>query len=200
MQLILFFNGWGMNESIISNIKKDIEADIFCINYPYKVPNINYKNYSKIFVIGWSFGVFYATKFLETFEFPHISIAINGTPFPIGEFGIPEKLFNLTLNTLNDDNFKKFFVNMGAPLSYFPKNFSIDKLKKELLDIKFSRENSIFKFNKVFLGAKDRIIPFNRQFKYFKDQCSNIKTMDCEHFPFDILNSWRIIISETFEF
>lgn len=200
MQLILFFNGWGMNESIISNIKKDIKADIFCINSPYKVPNINYKNYSKIFVIGWSFGVFYATKFLETFEFPYISIAINGTPFPIGEFGIPEKLFNLTLNTLNENNFKKFFINMGAPLSYFPKNFSIDKLKKELLDIKFSRENSIFKFNKVFLGAKDRIIPFNRQFKYFKDQCSNIKTMDCEHFPFDILNSWRIIISETFEF
>lgn len=200
MQLILFFNGWGMDNSVISNIEREENIEVICLSYPYSIPNINFKNYSKIYVIGWSFGVFYAIKFLENFNFPYISIAINGTPFPIGDFGISEKLFNLTLKTLNEDNFKKFFLNMGAPLSLFPKDFSIKKLEKELLDIKLSLPLKSFKFDKVFLGAKDRIIPFNRQFKFFKNICSNIKIINCEHFPFYILNSWRSIICETSEF
>lgn len=193
MQLILFFNGWG---DINLSLPPCKDFDIFIINYPYTIPEINYENYSNIYVIGWSFGVYYAALFLKQNNIKAKKIAINGTTMPIGSFGIPEKIFNLTLNNLSIENLKNFYINSGIPLNYFPKQPDIVELKNRLLEIKnfISIEN--FGFDIAFLCKKDRIIPYRNQFNFYKNTNTKIISLECGHFPFEILKDWSYILYE----
>lgn len=201
MHLVLFFNGWGMNSNIIENLICDNYIEVHCLNYPYIVNNIDFSKYKKICVIGWSFGVYYASRFLlEHKELNCSSIAINGVPYIIGKYGISPKMFKLTLETLSLDNLKKFYINMELPLEYFYKTPNLDKLKIELENILYNPLESHHTFNKIFLGKYDRIIPYSKQLKFYEKEASTITTLECGHYPFDILKKWRDIIGEEDEF
>lgn len=200
MQLILFFNGWGMNETIIENLSIDSSFKLICINFPYKIENIDFKIFTKIYVIGWSFGVSYAAEFLANNPTLNcFSIAINGHTDIIGKFGISPKMFKLTLETLNESNFKKFFLNMGCPLNLFPNTIDINYLKYQLEIFSNRKTYTKIKFNKIILGNLDRIIPYSKQIKFYENY-DNVITLNCNHYPFDKLNTWRKIISETPKF
>ncbi|MEG1582952.1 MAG: DUF452 family protein [Cetobacterium sp.] len=201
MQLIMFFNGWGMDENAIKHLILDSGYKLECINFPYLTDHINFSNFEKIFVIGWSFGVFYASKFI--LENPHLkcySIAINGTPYIIGPFGISPKMFNLTLETLSNENIFKFYDNMGASRQLLTKAPNLKQLQNELIYILENQPSKHASFDKVFLGKMDRIIPYSKQLKFYQKDSRNIISLDCEHYPFKAFTNWRNIISETNEF
>nr|WP_307775037.1 pimeloyl-ACP methyl esterase BioG family protein [uncultured Cetobacterium sp.] len=201
MQLIIFFNGWGMNEKILKNISLDKNFELLHIGFPYKVPKINFTSYEKIFVIGWSFGVFYASKFL--LENPNLncfSIAINGTPYTIGEFGISPKMFKLTCDNLSLATLKLFYKNMGVYEEIDFDNVDIQNLQLELFELQSNTFDKHHIFNKAFLGKNDRIIPYSKQLKFFTKEKTNIVTLECEHYPFKVLTNWGKIINENNEF
>lgn len=201
MHLILFFNGWGMDSSVVDSLICDDYIEVCCINYPYTVKNIDFSKYKKIYVIGWSFGVYYASKFLlENASLNCSSIAINGVPYTIGEYGISLKMFKLTLDTLSLDNLQKFYDNMGLPSKYFCKSPNLDSLKLELENILHTSPDNHHTFDKVFLGKYDRIIPYSKQLKFYEKEVSSITTLQCNHYPFDIIKSWREIIGKEDEF
>ena len=93
MKLILFFNGWGMDEKIHPKIQDTNEYELISLKYPYICPRIDFEKYEDIYVIGWSFGVYYANLYLNSLEYLEniTAIAINGTPELIGENGIKKK-------------------------------------------------------------------------------------------------------------
>lgn len=199
MQLIIFFNGWGMNEKAVSSLEIDKNFEIIIINYPYILPDFDFEKYEKIYFIGWSFGVYYMCKHIGSYKNKKnfISIAINGTPFPIGKFGINEKIFNSTLENLNLENLKRFYKNMGASFeSISPQNISLTKLKEELLEIKKFNLSDIEKINYAIIGKKDRIIPYKNQYLYFKKNDIPIIELDIDHYPFYDLKNWRDIIEK----
>lgn len=201
MHLILFFNGWGMDSNIVENLICDDCFEVHCLNYPYIVNNLDFSKYKKIYVIGWSFGVYYASKFLlENNELNCASIAINGVPYIIGKYGISSKMFRFTLETLSLDNLKKFYTNMELPLEYFCKTPNLNKLKTELENILYNSPNSHYTFDKVFLGEHDRIIPYSKQLKFYEKEASTIITLQCSHYPFNVIKSWRDIIGKENEF
>lgn len=199
MQLIIFFNGWGMNEQAISTLDNNSEFEVLVINYPYNPPIFNFDRYEKIYFIGWSFGVYYMSRFLASYENRDkiISIAINGTPHPIGIFGINEKIFNYTLENLNLESLKKFYKNMGTSFDELsPKNISLIKLKNELLEIKNCTSFENKKIDFAIIGKKDRIIPYKNQKLYFQKNNIPIIELDIEHYPFYNFKSWRDIIEQ----
>lgn len=197
MHLILFFNGWGMTEKIISHISSHDNLDVHCVNYPYDTKNINFSKYKKIYVIGWSFGVYYASQFLlKNKHLNCTSVAINGVPYIIGEYGISLKMFQLTLNTLSLENLKKFYLNMGLSLEYFDKSVNLDMLKEELEFILDNPITNHHSFDYVFLGKLDRIIPYSKQLKFYKKEISKIITLQCNHYAFKSFKNWRDIIDE----
>ena len=150
MQLIIFFNGWGMDERVIKNVSNSKNYEIKHLNYPYLLEKIDFFKYSKVYVVAWSFGVYYASKFLlENQNLNIISIAINGTPAPIGKSGIPLKVFNLTLNGLSFENLRKFYKNMGAPDTIFNDKITLKELREQLIYILDNPVVNYFKFNKV---------------------------------------------------
>lgn len=195
MHLILFFNGWGMTKKIIDNLISDDDLDVHCINYPYNVNSIDFSKYNKIFVIGWSFGVYHASQFLlKNKNLDCISIAINGVPYIIGEYGISLKMFQLTLNNLSLENLKKFYLNMGLSLDYFEETSNLKILKEELEFILNNPTTAHYSFDYVYLGKLDRIIPYSKQLKFYKKEFSKIITLQCEHYPFKNFKNWREII------
>ena len=201
MQLIIFFNGWGMNKNTIDHLYLEKGYKLECLSFPYSTSHINFSDFKKIFVVGWSFGVFYASKFiLENPNLKCSSIAINGTPYIIGRFGISPKMFALTLKTISNENILKFYDNMGAPRDLFKEKIDLKKLEDELLYILENQPTRHISFDKVFLGKMDRIIPYSKQSKFYQNENSHVIRLECEHYPFKSFISWRNIISETNEF
>lgn len=142
-KLILFFNGWSLDENIVNHLTSS-EYDVIMF-YDYSNLGIDenilneINNYEEVNIIAWSFGVWACGEVINKFNNPKNVIAINGTLIPIdNNFGIPEKIFNLTLSNLSEKSYPKFFKNMFSEevdLNRLPKR-TIENQKQELIQIK----------------------------------------------------------------
>lgn len=197
MNLILFFNGWGMSSQIFSNFLPLNNYQIEILSYPYDTSEIDFGKYNHIYIVGWSFGVYYASSFLDKFTLKnYTAIAINGTPEIIGKNGITPGIFDLTLNTLDKKNLSKFYNNMEVSDNFLSPERDIAELKKELEILKNFYHPFPNYFHKVFVGKRDKIVPTSKQLKYFKDKGIEIIQLDCGHYPFSLLDSWNKIIED----
>lgn len=197
MKKIYFFNGWGMDDSILSNIENSTEYTIEIVNFPYVIDIKELSKKQDIIFIAWSFGVYYLNKFLNQNKNIRYykAIAINGVPEIIGEYGINEKMLNLTLSTLNPENLLKFYKNMDIDETFKYSSKKFEEIKKELL---FFKENyTMFEMNKIdyiFIGKYDRIIPRAKQEKFCKEKNSTYEIIDCGHYPFSYFKDFSNII------
>ena len=192
--LIIFFNGWGMDEHSVSHLKND-EYDILMFNdyrdFDDKLTkdDIAYiSGHKKIYLIAWSMGVWVAYKSISSSHFSSLNfdklIAFNGTLLPIdNNYGIPEKGYILTekgikskgmdkfvMRMFNNNNYRKLFKQ------YLPQR-SLDEQIAELVDIRetytktpainyFNEINNIL-WNEVYISKDDMIFPYNNQVRFW---------------------------------
>ena len=197
MKLIVFFNGWGMDNKAVDHLTIPKNYEVKIVNFPYDLDNSIFKNYEDVIAIGWSFGSYYLCKYLNynNIKLDKI-ISINGVPETIGEFGIPERIFEATLKNLTSETLKEFYHNMGADSENLFSNRNFQEIKAELQYFKdnYSPEKNVF--SKVFIGKKDRIIPALRQEKYYNGHNIEVSIIQCPHYPFNFFKSWLDIIGE----
>ena len=121
--LLLFFAGWGMDETPFRHIHP-AECD-WMICYDYRSLEFDttlIQAYSKITLIAWSMGVWAASQVMK--QYPSLpvsqSTAINGTLYPIHETeGITPSVFEGTLQGLNEQTLLKFQRRMcGSAADY----------------------------------------------------------------------------------
>ena len=195
MKLILFFNGWGMDENIVSHLEIPIGYTLKIINFPYNFDKTILTQYDDIIFIGWSFGSYYLAKYLlENNIRSKKIISLNGTPETIGKNGISEGVFNLTLDTLTSDTLQKFYENMGIDNTFSPSKKNFKDIKDELQYFKNNYIPLKNIFTHAFIGKKDKIIPALRQKKYFESNNVNITELLCGHYPFSVIKSWSTLI------
>lgn len=200
MKLIIFFNGWGMDSHIFSRFPEEKEFTKVFINFPYStesIKKINTSLYKEIYIIAWSFGVYYANIFLkENPQFQkYFTIAINGTPEFIGKYGIPEKIFNITLATLSLESIAKFDSKMLAPVNFRGTTPIIEKLQNELLFFKNNYKIIENYFKYALISKNDKIVPFKNQNQYFEQEKIKIKIIDGGHYVFNYFSNFSNIIS-----
>ena len=193
-KLIIFFNGWGMDAKIISHL--DTEDYDLLVLYDYndldaEFPSIN--TYKEIFVVGWSMGVMISTLF--DFEKVKKYIAINGTPKAIDDkYGIPEKIYKLTVRGFNEVSCKKFMermFNTTPPLeSFSSRTFSS---QKEELENLMGIEGKYVSFDKIIVSTDDKIIPTKNQLNYWKNPAI-IEMVEEGHCPFFRYKKWSEIL------
>ena len=83
-KIIIFFNGWGMDEYIVSHLDcEDFDVIVF-YDYSNLDINIDFLNYKEKHLVAWSTGVMTATLF--DFGKLDSAIAICGTPRPIDQW------------------------------------------------------------------------------------------------------------------
>ena len=167
-KLIVFFNGWGMDENVVKHLKpEDYDVIMF---YDYNNLDMDLsllEEYEQKHLVSWSMGVMTATLFNIKYN---TSTAINGTLKPIDDkFGIPVKIYDLTLNNFNQNSSQKFIQNMfekGESVPPIEREF--ENIKKELAALKNYKADSNFKYTKILLSNKDRIIPSKNQSAFWK--------------------------------
>lgn len=150
--LLLFFAGWGMDETPFLHYRP--KASDFMICYDYRTLDFDetlLKTYQEIHLVAWSMGVWAASQVLQRDPLPITQrIAINGTPYPIDERrGIPPALFQGTLDGLDEASLLKFYRRMCADKKSFERFLSIaprrpiEELRDELAAIGRQQVQSI---------------------------------------------------------
>lgn len=210
-KLILFFNGWSLDENCIKHLDSDC-YDVLMF-YDYTTLDIEentlneIKTYKQINIISFSMGVWALAGVIDNFSNIKKTIAINGTLLPVDdEFGIPVKIFNLTLTNLSDITYPKFFKNMFADfkmaqheLHKMPRR-SVEEQKEELLAIKeFSQKHNfqhqINRFDKVIISNNDKIIPAKNQINFWNRKTDlKVIRIDNSHCIFNSFSKWDEIL------
>lgn len=184
-RLILVFLGWGMDVRPFSALRKN-GFDVLAV-YDYTglddtaVRDLEFtrlaneaERYEEIVVAAWSFGVRIAADFLAGCRM-HLpvtrAIAINGTTSHIHDTkGIPQAIFNGTLEHLSETSVRKFNRRMFASADAFAGYMlhaparGFDSLKSELATFaRISPADDCDMFNLAVAGEADAIFPVRNQ-------------------------------------
>lgn len=199
-KIILFFNGWGMNETPVQHLKND-NFDVLMI-YDYRSIDINLNQfnlneYEEKYLICWSMGVYAANLFKENLKDFDKKIAINGTNKVIDdEFGIPKRIYKVTVKFLNEDSCDKFIKNMFNDGKLNPNvkiTKTIEELRDELIAIQNLELNQELQFDKAIISSNDKIIPTQNQINFWQSK-AEYKIINSTHCPFEDYSSWQDLI------
>lgn len=199
-KLILFFNGWAMNETPVKHLKcKDFDVlilfDYRSLDFDFN--QFDFEKYEQKYLICWSMGVYASCLFKDKLNDFNKKIAINGTNKIIdNDFGIPEKIYKITTKLLNEDSCDKFIKNMFDNGKLNPNitiTRDIEELKEELISIQKINLNEEIKFDTAYISNNDRIIPTKNQINFWKNK-AQIKYLESTHCPFEKFESWMELL------
>ncbi|EJW92150.1 Dithiobiotin synthetase [gut metagenome] len=193
--LLLFFAGWGMDETPFTSIHP-IGCD-WMIAYDYRSLSFNdalLQPYTDITLVAWSMGVWAASHIRA--HYPHLPIrtctAINGTPFPIHETkGIDPLLFEGTLKNLSRASLQKFQRRMCHSATAY-KEFlhiapqrGVEELREELAAI--GRQANLLlpvlmQWDRAVIGQNDRIFLPDHQLAAWEKQAVSVTRVDAAHY------------------
>ena len=189
-KLILFFNGWGMDELIVSHL--DRTGYDLLVLYDYRDLDItfpDFSSYDEFFVVGWSMGVMISSLFDDI---DAKRIAINGTLKPIDDkYGIPEKIYKLTVRGFNERSCEKFMRRMFEdvpPIQTFS-NRAFEDVKEELENL-IGVEAKYISYDRKLISDNDVIIPTENQKNYWR----NYELIRGGHCPFFNYTSWSELL------
>lgn len=189
--LIIFFNGWGMDETVVEHINAGSYNVIMLYDYNSLDFDFNIiNNYENKYIVAWSMGVMCATLF--NIDNVVSATAINGTLKPIDdEFGIPKRIYDLTLKGFSPKGRERFIKNMFDETVNLPTiKREFENQKSELSALKNYEANLNFKYTKIYISNNDKIIPTKNQ-EAFWNMKSNL---NCGHCPFGLFNSWSELL------
>ena len=200
--LLIFFNGWGMDFSRAASWELPGTDLLVLSEYTEsdRIPEAPGR-YSRCGVLAWSFGVWRAAALLSVQDKlpPGPRVAVNGTLEPLSaETGIDPVIFEKTLrNWLLPETREKFLLRMTG--ARFPISRRTPESQQEELAFlgRAVRETGRVKnpFRQVFCGRRDRIFPFEAQ-KRFWGRCPEVTVRegDFRHDPFCEAGSLREIL------
>lgn len=191
-EIIVFFNGWGMDGSVVKHLQFDnydvlMFYDYNTLDTDFDFPTLNF--YEKRHLISWSMGVMTATLFNIKYD---SATAVNGTLKPIdNSFGIPEKIYDLTLKGFSEKGAERFIKNMFDTECPLPEvNRDFENRKSELFALKQYKANENFKYSRVLISDNDKIIPTKNQIAFWNKE-ANIKSGHC---PFLLFKNWEELL------
>lgn len=207
--LIVFFAGWSFDEKPFGKLVCD-GFDILFI-YDYNELNLpkeleNLQNYEHKYLLAWSMGVFVAYEFRKLFENFDYKIAINGTITPVDNaFGIPVKMFELTLKHAATGLAGKFYQNVFKNSEEF--EMYSKTLVQRTIENRVSELENLYNIIKMkdykkaesfydcaIVSDFDKIIPPKNQIASHQKNNEPIITLPFGHFPFYNFTSWSEII------
>ena len=191
--LIVFFCGWGMDEKpfLVRESSQDV---LFLYGYEDLGFEFDFSPYENITLLAFSYGVCVAGLVADKIPNVQKKIAINGTLIPIDdEYGVPVKMSLLT-----EKMDSKTIVKFRERLFFNKEHFEIfnnnlpqrtaESCTNELVKMKEffkSEEVSDLKFDKVYIGLHDRVVPTKNQINFWqKYPPSDIIEIEDGHFPF----------------
>ncbi len=204
-EVIVFFNGWGMDFQSVRHLKT--EKDFVHI-YDYRSVrtghSLDLSKYDKIYLIAWSMGVWAAANTIKQWDRqPDKSIALNGTERPIdNNYGIPEKFYELTEKGMDEKGREKFFNRMMRnkdEILAFPACKPMRPLEEQCEELRcvhkqYTELKNCIQWNKVYIGENDVIFPAINQLNWWNNK-AQIQKLASGHYPFYNFQNWDELIN-----
>ncbi len=195
--IIVFFNGWGMDEKIVEHLLYGNYDVLMFYDYrTFEEIKFDFSKYKNKYLIAWSMGVIVSSLYYEIFNGFDKKIAINGTLKPINdEYGIPVLIYNLMIENFNEISSEKFVkkISSGNNTKEYCTR-SMTDLKEELINIKNVNPTRLIEFDKAIVSLKDRIMPAKNQIKYWTQQNIEVEKKEGLHSIFDQITNWGNLI------
>ena len=191
-KLILFFNGWGMDECVVKHLRAEDYDVLMFYDYNSLETDFNFKtinSYQTKHLIAWSMGVMIASLFDSDYT---SKTAINGTLKPIDDkFGIPTKIYKLTLKGFSPKGAERFIRNMFSEECELPvPTRDFENQKSELVALTRYKSKDDFKYDKVILSSEDKIIPTKNQIAFWGIE----PNIESGHSPFNHFIKWSELL------
>ena len=206
--LLLFFTGWGTTPEVAKHLSLPVGWD-YCAFHDYRdlsTPLPRFREYQKVYLLGWSMGVWAADRLAGRLPKVDRAVAINGTPVPMHDvYGIPIAHFEGTLRNLDEMNREKFDRRMvgGKKLLEVYKTFharSTEDLKSELQGV-YDQVKGIsdtealttgLEWTKALISERDLIVPPANQRAFWDAAGVETELLAGEgHYPFLSYSSWE---------
>ncbi len=190
-ELVIFFNGWGMDDYIVSSLAcGDYDVVVF-YDYNNLDFDVDLSMYVKKHIVAWSMGVMIA----DMFEFDNVvsATAICGTPKAIDDmYGIPEKIYNLTVKGFSELSAKKFMKRMFIETPKIEKfsDRTFESQKSELIKMLDYKPLGKINYTRAIVADNDKIIPTANQLNYW----GNAEVVNSGHCPFELFKSWEELL------
>lgn len=165
-------------------------------------------NYSQVSLVSWSIGVWAGQKLFSSQEdFLHRTIAVNGTLCPMHDtLGIPESIFEGTLQNYDEAGRKKFYHRMCREKTiykYFLQNQPERSIQNQLGELTALKkvidctpaEESIYQ--QTLITDHDLVVPTANQLQYWQDTRTRMTLLPGVHFPFTSWTSWDAFLAYT---
>ena len=190
--IIVFFNGWGMDEFVVKDLNPENYDVLMFYNYNSPVSEFDLNllnNYKKRHLIAWSMGVMTATLYNINWD---TKTAINGTLKPVSDkFGIPVRIYELTLKNFSLLGAEKFFRAMFRDDVTPPKiKRDFEEQKTELAALKEYKGNENFKYDRIIISSEDKIIPPKNQTAFWGIEPNIVSG----HAPFNLFKNWSELL------
>ncbi len=211
--LLVFFNGWGMTSAAVEHLVLPEGFDLMVV-YDYRTLSLlplTTQNYSSYSIVAWSTGVWAAEQLNKNHFLPSATInkaiAIAGSPFIRHDsFGIPTKVFDLTLQNLTNTSRELFNRRMcgGKTLQHLYNDLrsrTTEELREELTTVRQTElnrtnQNITLLWDGIIIAEKDKIIPA-KNLKQFAEQYHIPYQIiqQGQHYLFGEYTNWQQILS-----
>lgn len=194
--LVIFVLGWASDPSMLSAMCEGVDGghnpkrfDAVCLwdfrdmSDGFEIP----ANYGEVHLVAWSFGVWVAERLFlgETFA---SAMAVNGTPRPVdSEYGIPPRVFGMTVRGIEKTGHDKFFERMCDGLNPVVRCQRSDA--ETLAELRcfadyFSQSYSqTIAWSRAVVGGRDLIFPPQAQVLYWSSVAVELLVIeDAPHF------------------
>ncbi|MDL2251806.1 DUF452 family protein [Odoribacter sp. OttesenSCG-928-J03] len=203
-ELIIFFNGWGMDINAVKHLEGDFDVLMF---YDYRTLQLldelpDLTGYDKKYVIAWSMGVWAASNICYSWNDVDMFVAINGTERPVCDsYGIPCNIYSMTEKGMNERGREKFFFRMlknREEVALFGPHKPVRLLEEQLEELTHIREESethrqTVNWSRAFISDYDIIFPVQNQHNWW-DSRTQVISVDSGHYPFYNLKNWNDIL------
>lgn len=207
-RLLVFCNGWGMDEGVVAELAAPPATDLLEV-HDYAGLDAGafgralapYRSYR---LVAWSLGVWASAVLVAaTGRAPEGAIAINGTCRPIDEAcGIPPRLFRDTVercSAASRDSFERRMCGGAAALAHFRARAPQRDVTDQAAELR-ALEKGIAAapapasiFSQAIVGLRDGIMPPESQRRSWGAETA-VRSLPLPHYPFFDLTSWDEIL------
>jgi len=202
-ELILFFNGWGMDHHRFETWPCRTYDLLAVHDYTHLEALPDLSAYSKVHLVAWSLGVWAAAKVLEWSSIAarlSSALAINGTLTPIHpQEGISPEVFSGTIGNWSDDRAReKFGIRVSGTTESFSRR-STESQVEELMAlhrILSTARPPANIFTHALISSRDRIFP-PAALRSFWSKHPAVRMLEKPflHDPFVSLNTWEEVLA-----
>jgi pimeloyl-[acyl-carrier protein] methyl ester esterase len=208
-KLLLFLNGWGMDETPFQHLTSETHDVIMFYDYkdltfPLDTKTL-FRPYKEIYLLAWSFGVWVSQSLKDILPDRTVfSVAVNGTLQPIDpKYGIVPNIFDKTLTNLTPASLEHFYRNMFVEDDEESRFFTqlpgraFDDQAQELTQLGDMIKTEppareAMGYDMTIISSRDLIMPAKSQLRFWKNQ-STCQVIRCGHFPFYRWQRWEDI-------